>query len=137
MANGLYEKAKEKMLTADLDMSVLSIYAALVNSQYLAVVDLAADDFWSDASAYEVGAAVSLPNAGKDFTNGVFDASDITFPTVTGDSAYAIILFNNTTVPSTSDLIAIIDTGTGLPVVPNGGDIDVLWDSAANKIFKL
>lgn len=36
-----------------------------------------------------------------------------------------------------SPLIAYIDTATGLPVTPNGGDITIAWDSGANKIFKL
>ena len=34
-------------------------------------------------------------------------------------------------------LIAKIDTGTGLPVTPNGGPLTGVWDSGANKIFKL
>jgi hypothetical protein len=34
-------------------------------------------------------------------------------------------------------LIAYIDTATGLPVTPNGGDITIAWDSGANRIFKL
>lgn len=33
--------------------------------------------------------------------------------------------------------IAYIDTGTGLPVTPNGSDITVTWDSGASKIFAL
>jgi hypothetical protein len=34
-------------------------------------------------------------------------------------------------------LIAYIDTATGLPVTPGGGDIDITWDNGSNKIFKL
>jgi hypothetical protein len=34
-------------------------------------------------------------------------------------------------------LIARIDTATGLPVTPNGGDITVQWDAGADKIFTL
>lgn len=41
------------------------------------------------------------------------------------------------TYSTESPLIAFIDTATGLPVTPNGGDITVAWDSGANKIFKL
>ena len=33
--------------------------------------------------------------------------------------------------------INFIDTATGLPITPNGGDIIVTWDNGANKIFKL
>ena len=38
---------------------------------------------------------------------------------------------------ATKDLIAFIDTATGLPCTPNGGNINVVWDSGANRIFKL
>jgi len=34
-------------------------------------------------------------------------------------------------------LIAHFDTGTNIPVTPNGGDITIQWSDAANKIFKL
>jgi len=36
-----------------------------------------------------------------------------------------------------SPLLAFLDSVTGLPVTPNGGDITVAWDNGANKIFKL
>ena len=38
---------------------------------------------------------------------------------------------------STSQLVAYIDTATGLPVTPNGGNIQIVWDTGANKIFAL
>ncbi len=34
-------------------------------------------------------------------------------------------------------LVAYIDSATGLPVIPNGGDITITWDSGANRIFAL
>ena len=65
------------------------------------------------------------------------DAADITFTSVSGPSIEAIILFADTGTESTSPLIAYIDTATGLPITPNGGDIIVTWDNGANKIFKV
>ena len=38
---------------------------------------------------------------------------------------------------SAQRLIAYIDTGTNLPITPNGGDVTVAWDSGANRIFTL
>lgn len=35
------------------------------------------------------------------------------------------------------DLIAHIDTGTGLPVTPNGSDITITWDNGGDGIFAL
>ena len=34
-------------------------------------------------------------------------------------------------------LIAFFDTATAMPVTGNGGDITIIWDTGANKIFKL
>jgi hypothetical protein len=45
--------------------------------------------------------------------------------------------YKDTGTESTSLLIFYIDTATGLPCTPNGGNITVAWDSGANKIFKL
>jgi hypothetical protein len=49
----------------------------------------------------------------------------VTFTAVTGDVSEAVILYKDTGVAATSPLIAYIDTATGLPVTPNGGDITV------------
>jgi hypothetical protein len=45
--------------------------------------------------------------------------------------------FSDTGVQGTSRLIAYIDNATGLPILPNGGDITVVFSSGANKIFSL
>ena len=67
----------------------------------------------------------------------MFDAADVTFPEVSGNSVEAIVLFKDTGDPATSPLIAFIDSGTGIPVSPNGGDIAVAWDNGASRIFAL
>lgn len=73
----------------------------------------------------------------KTTTLGVADAADVTFSTVTGDQSEALVIYKDSGSASTSPLIAILTTATGLPVTPSGGDITVEWDSGANKIFKL
>ena len=46
------------------------------------------------------------------------------------------MIYIDTGVAGTSRLIAYIDTGVaGLPVTPNGGDINITWDAAG--IFTL
>ena len=67
----------------------------------------------------------------------LFRSNDVTFTSVTGASIEAIVLYKDTGTDATSPLIAFIDTATGLPITPNGGDIIVTWDNGANKIFKL
>ena len=69
---------------------------------------------------------------------GVADASDVTLSSVSGDQSEALVIYKHTGVESTSTLIAYMDTvSAGLPVTPNGGDITIVWDDGANKIFKL
>ena len=52
-------------------------------------------------------------------------------------SIEAIVIYVDTGTEATSPLIAYIDTATGLPITPNGGDIIVTWDNGVNKIFKV
>lgn len=134
MANVLYDKGREKFLTADIDWTADDIKAVLVD-----VADYTfsqSHEFLSDVPG---GARVSTSGnfASKTATSGVADAADITFSAVTGDVSEALVIYKDTGVAGTSALIAYIDSATGLPVTPNGGDITVVWDSGANKIFKL
>jgi hypothetical protein len=52
-----------------------------------------------------------------------------------GAAITGIVIYKDTGVASTSPLVAFIDTGTGIPVTPNGGDISVAWN--ASGIFSL
>ena len=61
----------------------------------------------------------------------------MTFTSVSGPSIEAIVIYKDTGSEATSPLIAYIDTATGLPITPNGGDIIVTWDNGANRIFKV
>lgn len=81
--------------------------------------------------------AVSTNLTGKTSTAGVADADDVTFALVTGSSAEYIVIYQDSGVDATSQLIAFIDTATGLPVTPGGGNIVIEWSSGASKIFKL
>lgn len=75
----------------------------------------------------------------KTATSGVADAADAVFSAVSGPTIGALVIFGSTATANASDwpLIAYIDTATGMPVGPNGGDITAQWDNAANRIFKL
>jgi hypothetical protein len=50
----------------------------------------------------------------------------------------SIVIYDDTpATEATKNLIAFIDTATGLPLTPNGGNVTVQWDAGANRIFKL
>ena len=62
---------------------------------------------------------------------GVFDAGDVTFSTVTGDTADYLVLYKFNATPANAPLIVTWDSvTTGLPVTPNGGDITVTWNGS-------
>jgi len=76
----------------------------------------------------------------KTTASGIADADDTTLVGVgSAGSATAlyIALVNETGASQTSLVGAVVDIATGLPFLPNGGDVSVAWDNGANKIFKL
>lgn len=135
MANALYDLGRERFLGGDLDWDAHTIKLYLVDDADY-TKNLATHDFADDVPT---GAKVATSGAfaGKTKTAGVADADDVVLTSVTGDQSEQLIIWQDSTVQSTSALIANIDTATGLPVTPNGADITVSWDSGANKIFKL
>ena len=129
MASGLYTPYTALLMTTGLNLSSLTIKAALIDSGTY-TVDFTNHNFWDDASAGVVGTPVAL--ASKTTAARTFDAADTTISSVTGATVEAVIIYNDTGVASTSDLLVYID---GLSVTPNGGDIVLQWN-ATNGIFK-
>lgn len=134
MANGLYVKGIEALMKGEIDLVDDTIKVVLVDAADY-TVNLSTHDFLDDVAEGARVATATL--ASKSVTGGAFDADDVTFSAVTGDPSEALVIYMDTTVASTSPLIAYIDTATGLGVTPNGGDITVTWDSGTNKIFKI
>jgi len=133
MANAIYPKYKEALIQSSSDSSLAgTVKAALVDTGTYTYS--ASHQFLSSLSGV-VGTAQTI-GATKSYTNGVFDGGDVSYTAVTGNSAEAIVLYIDTGVAGTSRLVAFIDTGvTGLPVTPNGGDINITWN--ASGIFAL
>jgi len=135
MASALYDKARKAFADGDIDLLNDTIKCVLIDAADY-TVDLANHDFLDDvASGARVGTVQTLGS--KTTTAGVFDAADVTFSSVSGDQCEAILIYKDTGTEGTSPLIAYIDSATGLPVTPNGGDIQIQWDNGSNKIFKL
>lgn len=135
MANTLYDFARQRFLEAQLNWMTDTIKVILVDTgaytpqtavhQYLADIPISA----------RIAGPVTLTS--KTTTGGAADGADVTFTSVTGASIESIIIYSDSGTESTSPLIAYIDTATGLPITPNGGDIIVTWDNGTNKIFKV
>lgn len=136
MANGAYKKTKKLILDADVDLLVDDIRVILVDAADY-TVDLTNHDFLDDVPA-AARVATSGALGSKTTTDGIFDAADVTFTSVSGDQSEALIIYKHTGVEGTSPLIVYLDTGyTGLPITPNGGNINLLWPNDSNKIFAI
>lgn len=142
MANALFDAGREGFLDGTIDWDTATIKCDLVDTAGLSV-DLATMRF---RSAIPSGnrVASSAAFASKTVTAGVADAADVTLTGVSGASVEAIAIYQSSAVGGGADvadtaqrLIAWIDTATGLPFTPNGGDITIQWDNGANRIFKL
>ena len=142
MANALYGLGKQKLLSATsaISLDTDTIKCSLIINTY--PQNLTTDEFYTAISSYLAGGASAAMNtqtlASKSVTLGVFDAADVTFPSVTaGATCEAVVIWKDTTVAGTSPLIAYIDTITGFPLLTNGGDVTIQWDNGAYKIFSL
>lgn len=124
MANKLYPLGKEGFLAGDIDWDANAIKIRLLDNTY---TYSAAHQYLSDTTG-EVATSANLGT--KTVTNGAADAADFTFSSVSGNQVTQFIIYADTGVASTSRLIAHFDTATGLPVTPNGGDIDFTIDAA-------
>lgn len=133
MATAIYPKFKQKILEADADAALNTADGA--TGVYAALIDLgtytysAAHDFYDDITGI-VDDNVEVTT--KTVVDGSFNGDDVTFSSVTGNSAEAIILYRkNGGASSTWPLIFFQDQNvTNLPVTPNGGDITITWDTA-------
>ncbi len=143
MANSLYGLARQAFLEGALSWSSETIRCYLVDTADYTVAIDTDTDVSNIASAGRVGQSPAFTS--KDQTLGTADAANVTLSDdgtgsggVTGDESEAIVIYEETgSVETDYRLIAYIDTATGLPVTPNGGDITVQWDDGADKIFTL
>lgn len=136
MTSVVYPLYKEALLTGSSNISLTSGTVKVIGIDTADYTYSTAHDMLDDVAAgARVGTATLT--SGKSVTAGVFDADDVTMSSVSGDQFEALIIYIDTGVESTSRLVAYIDSGTGLPFTPSGGNITITWDSGANKIFKL
>ena len=141
MANSLYDKGRQRFLEAQLNWITDDIKVVMVDT---AVYTFAASHEFLSSVALESHVTAPTTLTSKTSSNGAADAQDVTFAAVNGPSIEALVIYKQvlgldgvTPDDAASILIAYIDTATGLPITPNGGDIIVTWDNGINKIFRL
>jgi hypothetical protein len=131
MANALYDPGREGFLDGSIDWDTDDIRFACMTSAY---TFSAAHKFVSDLTNIVVRSAAV---ATKTVTNGVANHAAHTITAVTGSAIAKIAYYKFNAADASARLICYIDTATGLPVTPNGGDITFTPDVGANKLFKL
>jgi len=126
MANAVYDTFKEGLLNKEFDLNSDIIKATLSDAAYYSYS--AAHDFYAGGSP-DVPANAKTAESGQlgspTIANGVFDTADFTWSAVaTENPQEQIILWDDSITDDR--LIIFYDTGmTGMPVTPNGGDINV------------
>lgn len=135
MANTFYDKARERFATAQINWNTDTIKAQLVDAGAY-TVNGTSHEFLSDVPVgARIGAPVTL--TGKTALAGAMDADNTQFTGITGPTIEAVVIYKDGGTDGTSPVIVYLDTGSGLPITPNTGDIILTWDNGTNKIFRL
>lgn len=135
MANTLFDFARQRFLEAQINWMTDTIKVILVSTSAY-TPQTAVHQYLSDISgSARIAGPVTL--TAKATTGGAADAADATFTSVSGSTINAIVIYKDTGTEATSPLLAYIDTATGLPLTPNGGDVIITWDNGVNRIFKV
>jgi hypothetical protein len=146
MANALFDPGREGILDGTISMSVAVIKVLLVRGYTFSAAHKFLSDVTGASGVLDVTQLASPALASKVFTNGIFQSTaTTTFTAPTANASnHSLILLQSSAVTGGADvaasaarLVAWIDTGTGFPIVPGGGDVVITWDTGANKIFKL
>jgi hypothetical protein len=138
MANAVYPKFKEALLNGNGNLVSGDVRAILIDTGVYTYSS--AHEFLSSVGG---GARVAVSGSltGKTATNGVFDAGDITVPSVSGASVEAVVLYLHTGTDSTARLVSFHDHEpdgtTVIAFTPDGNNVLITWPNDANRIFAL
>ena len=134
MSNALFDHGRQHFANGDIDLINDDIRAVLIDTGVY-TVDLANHEDYADLSG--VVGSESPAFASKSTTAGVFDAADITFSSVSGNTAEALVIFQNTGVAGEDLLLAYIDEIGNFPLTPDGTDVEIVWSNGSTKIFRV
>jgi hypothetical protein len=139
MANLPFTNFKAGLLGADFDLAVASIKAMLVRGYTFSAAHVTVADM-TGAGGVINGTTAALAN--PTLTAGVFDADDTSLSATASASNHVLVLAQTSAVTGGADLpasgqllIGFYDTGTGLPIQPGTGTVNVTWSSGSAKIL--
>ncbi|MDZ4250290.1 MAG: hypothetical protein U0990_09405 [Candidatus Nanopelagicales bacterium] len=136
MASFVFTEAKRALLAGELDLNAHDIRVMLVGSATTADTEEDATtisgfttlDEFTDASYARKALAAEAVAADNANNRGEFDADDVTWTALTGDTAAAMLVFRHVTNDTDSVPIAYIDSG-GFPQTPGGANLTIAWNA--------
>ena len=141
MSNQAFSTFYDGIMTGAIDLDTATIKAALVRGYTFS----ASHTFMSDVITAggtinaTTGALSSITVSG-----GVFNAANTSLTATANASNHILIVFQSSAVTGGADvaqsaqrLICYMDTGTGLPIQPGTGTVNINWDTGASKIVKI
>ncbi len=138
MADQLYTEFRNAILGnathAQPDLDTDSV-RAILRDEGADALNLADVDLGDIATAARIGETANLTTTVGTAGDGAFDHTDETISAVSGSTVESLDYFHDTGVDSTSTLFWNIDSWTGLPLTPNGGDVTL--QPAAGGVFQL
>lgn len=127
MADAYYNEAPNGFLgnpihsTTDLDTDDIRIFGYDEGSDALNLADEDLNDITTAARVF-VSANLTTKTVGV-VGDGIWDFANETVSAVTGSSVESLVVYKHTGTNTTSPLILNLDSWTGLPLTPNGGDV--------------
>lgn len=137
MANFLYDKAREKFLNGEISWTSNDIKVMLVSNAYTPSQN-SDESLANIPSGARIKSSSNLTN--KTSLNGVAGAADVVLTDMPNNvTVNAFVLYKDTNSNEASkSLIAYIDTAAGaLPTTTTTSEFKIIWNTGANKIFKL
>jgi hypothetical protein len=145
VTNVLFDPGREGFLLGEINWSATPTIKCTLTRAY---TFSASHKFVSDATTAGAVLISTVALTGRSGGNGIANASNITFTAVAAQpgnvSATSLLIYMSSAIGGGADvatsaqrLIGYVDSATNLPVIPNGGDISIGWDTGTSKIFKL
>lgn len=127
MANEIFLKAKEKLISGQINWLDDWVKIALIRSGYY-IPDIEADEFLSAISSNGIAATEVLAN--KTVSAGIADASDVTIALSAGTEIEKLVIYKDTGDVLTSPLIVLIDSAPNLPFTLEADSITISFGSS-------
>ncbi len=136
MANRIYlDGCAQNLWAANLNWNSNNIKMLGATSGYTPNTAALGDQFLNPAIAGGNVVCTSTNLSGKSSVSGVLKATNVTFTAVSGSTITQFVIYNDTGTDTTSELLILYDTATGLPVVPNGGNIVFQFAGSPNFVL--